>query len=144
MGAVAFRFSRRGRSPRLVGILICIYAALLAAILLIDAAWWLMALLALPTLPALYDLYANPEAGLTLDDTALRWRSGGRRGELALDEIDHMRLDTRWDFSVRATAVLKSGRKIRLPDESLPPHRELEQAIEARRMRVERHHFTIL
>ncbi|TDK43092.1 hypothetical protein [Antarcticimicrobium luteum] len=143
-GAAAYSFSRRGRTPRLLGVLICVYGALLAAIIFYNAARWLMALLALPTLPALYDLYADPTAGLRLDDAAIRWHSGRRHGELALDEIDHMRLDTRWDLSVRATAVLRSGRRIRLPDESLPPHRALEAALMARGLRVERHHFTQL
>ena len=144
MGEGAYSFSRRGRTPRLLGILICIYAALLAAIILFDAAWWLMALFALPTLPALHDLYADPESGLRLDDRTLSWCSGRRHAELALDEIDHMRLDTRWDFSVRATAVLTSGKKIRLPYESLPPHRVLETELQARGVRVERHHFSLL
>lgn len=143
MDPAAYSYRRRGRSPRLVAVLIGVYAALLAAILLFDAAWWLMALLALPTLPALYDLYADPEAGLDLDGETLRWHSGRRHTELALTEVERIRLDTRWDFSVRATAVLTSGRKIRLPDESLPPHRALEAALTARGLRVERHHFTL-
>lgn len=142
MEARAYCFSRRGRSPRLLGLLICIYGALLAAIVLYDAALWLMALMVLPTLPALYDLYTDPEAGLRLDGSTLHWHSGRRRGAVTLDEIEHMRLDTRWDFSVRVTAVLNSGRKLRLPAESLPPHRLLESEMLARGLRVERHHFT--
>lgn len=138
-----YSFSRQGRSPRVLGVLICVYAVLLAAVLFLDAAWWLMALLALPTLPALHDLYRNPEAGLELDAKTLSWRSGRRSGTLALSEIARLRLDTRWDFSVRATAVLTSGRRIRLPDESLPPHRILEAEFLARGVQVERHHFTV-
>lgn len=144
MAGGSYSFCRRGRTPRLLGILICVYAVLLAAIILFDAAWWLMALFAVPTLPALYDLYADPEAGLALNDTTLSWHSGRRHAALTLDEIDRMRLDTRWDFSVRATAILKSGRKIRLPYETLPPHRVLEAELAVRGVRVERHHFTIL
>lgn len=138
-----YSFSRQGRSPRVLGVLICVYAALLAAILFLDAAWWLMALLVLPTLPALHDLYRNPEAGMDLDDRTLSWRSGRRSGALALSDIARLRLDTRWDFSVRATVVLTSGRRIRLPDESLPPHREFEAELLARDIPVERHHFTV-
>lgn len=144
MATPAYSYRRHGRSPRLLVVLICVYALLIAAVLLYDAAWWLMALLALPTLPALHDLYADPEAGLDLDDRTLAWHSGRRHAELALNEIDHIRLDTRWDFSVRATAVLETGRKIRLPYESLPPHRALEAEFQARSLRVERHHFTLL
>ena len=42
-----FKFTRQNRAPRTVGVLICVYAALLALVILFDAAWWLMALLAL-------------------------------------------------------------------------------------------------
>lgn len=138
-----FTFSRQGRTPMTLGIVICIYAALLAAVILIDAAWWLVALLTLPTLPALWDLYADPSAGLRLNGQRLAWHSGRRSAQLDLDEIDHMRFDTRWDFSVRVAAVLKTGRQIRLPQESLPPHRRFEAELQARGMRVERHHFRV-
>ena len=116
---------------------------MLGALVFFDAAWWLMALLGLCTLPALWEFWQNPGAGLTLCDRQLFWHTGRRSATLALTEIDHMRLDTRWDFSVRATAVLRNGKRVRLPCESLPPHRLLEQACAARGIRVERHHFTV-
>ena len=139
----ALAFTRHARTPQTVMILIAIYATLLAAIILIDAAWWLMAALALLTLPALWDLWRDSGAGLRLNDTHLDWHTGRRSGRLDLSEIDHMRFDTRWDFSVRVTAVLKDEKRVRLPYEALPPHRALEAAFVARGLRVERHHFTI-
>lgn len=142
-GPDLLEFHRHGRSAGTATILAAVWAAMLAAIRWLDAAWWLMALLALPTLPALWDLIANPSAGLRLTDARLHWHSGRRQGDLALGEIDRMRLDTRWDLSVRVTAVLTSGRSVRLPHESLPPHRALEQALTDRGVRVERHHFTV-
>jgi len=106
--------------------------------------WWLMATLALLTLPALWDLWRDPSTGLRLDDTRLEWHSGRRSGTLDLSEIDHMRFDTRWDFSVRVTAMLDNNKRVRLPYEALPPHRALEAAFSARGLRVERHHFSIM
>ena len=140
---VSFVFSRNARTWRTGLILIAVYAALLAAILWLDAALWLMALLALPTLPALADLWRNPSAGVTLDARQLDWHSGARHATLHLNEIDHMRFDTRFDFSVRVMAVLTSGKRIRLPDESLPPHKTFEAELTARDVRVERHHFVV-
>lgn len=137
-----FVFNRQGRSSRTVAILIIIYTVLIAAVLLIDAAWWLMAGLALLTLPALWDLYRDPSAGVQLSNTALRWHSGRRQGELALSEIDHMRFDTRWDFSVRVSAVLPNKKRVHLPFESLPPHQSFEAAFEARDVAVKRTHFS--
>lgn len=141
--AAALEYTCRGRNPRTVVILICIYTALAALIVLFGAAPWLMGLLALVTLPALWDLWTDPSAGLTLDGQSLRWHSGRREGQLRLDEIDHMRFDTRWDLSVRVSTVLKTEKRLRLPHECLPPHRELEAAFQERGVRVERHHFTV-
>jgi len=138
-----FVFARSGRSWRTALILVAIYAVLLAAIALVDAAWWLMALLALLTLPALADLWRNPGAGVTLDVRRLIWHSGARTATLPLDEIDHMRFDTRFDLSVRVTAILTNTNRLRLPDESLPPHKTFEAELNARDIRVERHHFVV-
>lgn len=142
MGA-PLTFTRRGRDRRVLAVVIGIYGVLLAAIILVDAAWWLMAALALLTLPALWDLWRDPSAGIRLDDTRLDWHSGRRSGTLELREIDHMRFDTRLDFSVRVTAVLKNDKRIRLPYEALPPHRAFEAGFDARGIAVKRHHFTI-
>ena len=138
-----FIFSRKGRRPRTLAVLIAIYAVLIAAVILVDASGWLMGGLALLTLPALRDLYLNPSAGVRLEDAQLDWHSGRRHGSLSLAEIERMRFDTRWDFSVRVTAMLRSGKRVRLPDESLPPHRTFEAAFEARGIPVERQHFRV-
>jgi len=138
-----FVFARRGRSARIFMVLIVIYAALAGAVILVDASPWLMAALALPTLPALWDLYFDPGAGVRLDAERLTWHSRRRRVDLGLDEIDHMRFDTRWDFSVRVSAVLHDGKRLRLPHEALPPHRLFETAFVNLGVTVTRHHFSI-
>jgi len=132
-----------GRNRRTVVTVIGVYFALLAAIILVDAAWWLMAIVALFTLPALWDLYSNRSAGVSLNGTTLRWFSGRRSAELGFDEIEHMRFDTRLDFSVRVSAVLEGKRRVRLPYDALPPHQEFEDAFKSRGIRTERHHFTL-
>ena len=138
-----FRFVRQGRSRTTLWILLLVYSGLLAAILWLDAALWIAVLLALPTLPALWDLWKDPQSGLELTDQSLDWWSGSRRAAVALDEVDHFRFDTRFDFSVRVTLVPKEGRKIRLPQESSPPHRVFEAELLKRGQTVERHHFVL-
>ncbi len=138
-----YSYTRHNRTPRTVLILVCVYAALIALIILFDAAWWLIGLLALATLPALWDIARGTRAGMSLDHDGIRWFSGNREGHVALADIDYVRLDTRWDFSVRASLVLQSGKRIRLPDESTPPHRDLETVLEQAALRVERHHFNV-
>ena len=139
-----FQHVNHGRNHRTATIVILIYFALIAAIIVVDAAWWLMAILAAFTLPALWDLATNRSAGVELNDTALLWYTGKRKATMGLSEIDHMRFDTRLDFSVRVSAVTPERKKIRLPYECLPPHRIFEDALTARGVRVERHHFTLM
>ncbi|MBJ6370007.1 hypothetical protein [Sedimentitalea arenosa] len=140
--AEPFTFTRQGRSRRTLSVLILVYAGLIGLIVAVDAAWWVMGLLALLTLPALGDLYRNPSAGVRLDDNQLDWHSGRRKGTLDLAEIDHMRFDTRWDFSVRVSAMLTGEKRVHLPFECVPPHRDLEAAFQTRDIPVKRTHFS--
>ncbi|WP_170769236.1 hypothetical protein [Ruegeria lacuscaerulensis] len=138
-----YTFTRQNRTPRVLAILLCVYGVLIALVILFDAAWWLMALLALTTLPALWDFARGTSAGLTLGPDRISWFTGARQAEVNLADIDHVRMDTRWDFSVRVSLVLRSEKKIRLPDESTPPHREFERLLQQAGLRVKRHHFTV-
>ena len=136
---------RRPARRLLTGVVVTlVLGLLLAAWIWFEAATWLMIVLALFTLPAFFDLVANPAAGLELSGQTLRWFSGRRTAEVPLPAIVHVRLDTRLDFSVRASVVLQTGRKIRLPFEATPPHREFEAALEGAGIKVMRHHFQLL
>ena len=139
----AYTFTRRNRTLRNVAVLAAVYAALMAALLQLDAAPWLVGGLALFALPALWDVLAGTSASLSLDRAELRWRSGRREGDLGLAEIASVRFDTRWDLSVRVTLRLHGGKRVRLPQDCVPPHREFEAALQARGLPVERHHFTV-
>ena len=139
-----FRFTRHNRTPRTILILICVYAALVALLVLLDAAWWLVGLLGLTTLPALWDVAHGTRAGVSVDQNGVQWFSGKREAEVPMADLDFIRFDTRWDLSVRTSLVLKSGKRIRLPDEATPPHREFETALQQAGLRVERHHFNIM
>ena len=137
-----YAFERHARSGAAIATLATIYAALLAALYWLDAAPWLIGALALTTLPALRDVIAAPLAGLRLTDDAIAWHSGRRHGRVERSEIVCLRLDRRWDFSVRAALMLADGKRIHLPQESLPPHQVLEAEATARGLRVERHPFS--
>ena len=139
-----FRFARAGRSRATTLTLAAAYLLIFAVWALLDAHPLILAALAVPTLPALADLWRNPQAVTCLDHDHLRWRDGRRQAEVALAEIDHLRMDTRLDLSVRTTVVLTSGERLRIPPAAQPPHRDFEQALTARRVAVRRHHFTAL
>ncbi|WP_121061834.1 hypothetical protein [Chachezhania antarctica] len=140
-----FTFERSGRSS---AAMLSVAAAMMILILLrivFVAAWWLLAILLIPVLPAIRDLIVDAPASLSLDDERLIWTTGNRTGMLELAEIDHMRFDRRWDFSVRVTAVLKAHEKrVHLPEECLPRRDVLAQAFEARGMEIRRNPFSVL
>jgi hypothetical protein len=142
--AEPFSYRKEGRNTATLYAVVGIWFVLGALIILVDAAPWLMGLIGLATLPAILDLWRNPHSGLDFTPDALTWFTGRRAGSLPWQEIDRFRFDTRLDFSVRASAVLHSGRKIRLPYECTPPHQRFEAALNARGIRTERHHFSLI
>lgn len=144
MAAEPFRFRRAGRNRTTLLSVAAVWALLIAAVILLDASLWLMGLVAALTLPAIWELATNPAAGLDLTQTELTWFTGRRSGTLARGEIALVRLDTRLDFSVRATVLVTTGRTIRLPYECTPPHRAFEQALNVHGIRTERHHFSLI
>jgi hypothetical protein len=143
VGAEGFSYRSQGRTRVTALAVTGTWLVLGGLVLTVDAAPWLMGCIGLFTLPALWDLWRNPQAGLDFTPVALTWFSGAREGRIPWAEIDRVRLDTRLDFSVRASAVLRSGQKIRLPYECTPPHRALEAALAARGIPTERHHFSL-
>jgi hypothetical protein len=137
-------YRSQGRSLRTGVTVLGIWIALITLWIGLDAATWIVAFLTLFTLPALWDLVTNPPSGLTLNDTTLSWFTGKRSATVQLEEIDLIRLDTRLDFSVRVTLVLKTGTKIRLPFEATPRDQVLEDALTARGLKTRRTHFQLM
>ena len=139
-----YRFETSGRNAKTLITLLCVWGVIGLGVVAIDASLWLAGLIFLCTIPALYDLLAGRRSGVSLSTAGLSWFAGKRTGDITWDKISHMRLDTRLDFSVRASAVLVSGRKERLPHEATPKADIFEAELTARDIKVERHHFSLL
>lgn len=139
-----FDFARHGRSPATFGAVLLTWLACALGLWFFDAAGWIIAVVLLFTLPAIWDLWAGTLAGATLTRQGLTWYSGRNRVEIPMDEIDHIRLVTRLDLTVRAAVVLRSGRKLRLPPEATPPHQDFEAALRDHGLEARRHHFSFL
>lgn len=137
-------YTNQGRRPATALILVAIWTALIAAYVWLDASPFILLLLGAFTLPALYDLVADPRATLSLDDQHLRWNTQCQEAEIALSEIDHLRFDTRLDLSVRLTVVRPSGVKIRVPVPATPPHTLFEQTATEAGLKTVRHHFSLM
>ena len=139
-----YSFETTGRNRKTLVAIGVVWVAIITAVLWLEASLWLMGGIALCTAPALYDLITARRSGVTLSAEGLSWFAGARTGDISWNKISHMRLDTRLDFSVRASAVLITGRKVRLPLEATPPVDTFEDVLTARDIKVERHHFSFL
>ncbi|PCJ10472.1 MAG: hypothetical protein COB16_00130 [Rhodobacteraceae bacterium] len=139
-----FTFSRQGRSGRAM-LAVILWLALLAALgLYLHAALWLLMVLALPLLPALWELWRNPASSFILSQDCMDWSTGSQQASAQLADVTKVRFDTRWDFSVRVTLILHAGRKLRLPPQVLPAHRQFETELQLRGVKTERHHFVVI
>jgi len=139
-----FRFTRDARSAGTMLVLAAWLCALIALWAVFQARGWIVALLALPVLPGLWELWRNPAAWLELTDDHLRWQAARSTADIALHEIDHVLLVTRWDFSIRATVHTRYGTHHRMPAEVTPKAQALEEALAKRAITLKRQHFTVL
>ncbi|UOA27690.1 hypothetical protein [Pseudosulfitobacter sp. DSM 107133] len=137
-------YQRSGRRPVTLITLVTIWILLAVAMVRFDASVWVVWIGALATLPALYDLVTARVSLLRLTDAVLNWQSGKRNGSVTLQDIKTVRLDTRLDLSIKATLVLHTGSRLRLPLDVVPPAQAFEDALRARGVAVERHHFRLV
>ena len=137
-------YQASGRDRRTILVVTVFWIGLAFLYFALHAAGWIVAILGFFSLPAVWDIISDRPSGLELSDTRIKWYSGAREHETELANIKSVRFDTRLDFSVRVSLVLRNDRKVRLPYDCLPPHRELEGRIKARGIKTERHHFTLL
>jgi hypothetical protein len=137
-------FTRHARRRSNGLILLGVWSLLLLIWLQFDASPWIIAVLTLATAPALWGWAKGRRAGLSASDAGLSWYSGPHGASLHWAEVQHLRLDTRLDWSIRATLTLTNGQRLRLPLEAVPDPDALEAVFQARNIAVERHHFSLL
>ncbi|KNG95093.1 hypothetical protein [Pseudaestuariivita atlantica] len=142
--APPFHFERPARTRRNVVVVITVLFGLGAARVLLDAAWGILAVGALVTLPAVWDMARNHVATLSLDDRALGWSTAGQTGTVPLPDISRVVLDTRLDLSTRMTLELRDGSKLRLPSECVPDKDVIDATCRARGLDVRRNAFALL
>ncbi|UWR23644.1 hypothetical protein [Sulfitobacter sp. S190] len=139
-----YTYQSHGRQPTTIAVVLAIWAALLAAWYFLDAALWIIGVIAAFTAPAVYDIAANPVARFSLSHSHLVWQADRSDADIDNRQIDHLRLDTRLDLSIRLSVVLPNGRKLRVPQPATPPPRELEQAAALAGLTLKRHHFSLM
>lgn len=133
-----------GRNARTALVLAGVWAALVLLAVVLDAAVWVVAGLALFTLPALWDMVSDRPSGMIVTRDDLHWHSGAQADTIPLPRIRAVRLDRRLDLSYRVSIVLRDDRRIRLPQDCLPGIPALEAALAQAGVTVERHPFSLL
>lgn len=136
-----FHYEANGRNRSTLITVLAVWAVLAGLVFWVDMSLVIAGIVALFTLPALYDLIMARASALYLDDTTLSWNAGHKTGEIAVKKIKLIRFDTRLDLSVRLTVVFYVGPKVKIPFEATPPHRAFEAELETRGIKTERHHF---
>ncbi|WP_127116191.1 hypothetical protein [Shimia sediminis] len=132
-----------GRSPTtMLGL--AAYLGFLVFLSSVGTLEWIILGLGLFAVPAAIDLLRNPVTDFELNAQNIRWKNSGQEAELPLSRIQRARFDTRWDFSVRVTLILRDSSKLRIPQDVTPPHQTLEQAFKDRDIATERHHFRVV
>lgn len=129
--AEPFQFARRARRPGALALVATALGFLGFLVFGVVAHPVLIAVYALLISPAIWEIFRNARASLTLDSDAIAWQSGGRGHAVALADVDRVNLRTTLDFSQRATIHLKTGQKLRIPAECLPGGRALDHALDA-------------
>ncbi|MEQ9693695.1 hypothetical protein [Shimia sp. SDUM112013] len=133
----------QGRNPRTF-LALGAALAVLAFLYSIGTVTWVLVVLGLFAVPAAFDVLRNPRATFTLDDTHIEWKSNTQHARVPLHQVQGARFDTRWDFSVRVTLTLVDQSKMRIPQDTMPPHQALENALKEREIKTERHHFRVV
>ncbi|WP_243612303.1 hypothetical protein [Shimia aestuarii] len=141
--SLPFRHQTRGRSLR-TALAVAAALVVLIGLYLVGTLLWLLAVFSLFLLPALLDLLRDPKGHFELTETDLKWDTPRLSAALPVARIAKARFDTRWDFSVRVTLILHDGKKLRIPQDVLPPHQALENAFKSLNIPVERHHFRVI
>ncbi|MEO9896101.1 MAG: hypothetical protein ABJD13_06135 [Paracoccaceae bacterium] len=130
-----FELGVSGRRPAtgivVAAVWVAVLSVLIFTVVVFGSAMWLVALF---TLPALYDLLTNLKVGTRLGQDAGNWFSGSRDAKRPWDQV---RRDTHLDLFLGACFVLITSRKLHLPVETTPPHVECKSALAAPNIKAE-------
>jgi len=139
---VIYSWSRRGRRPVVLWGLATLWGLALCFWLVFDAAWFVSALIAASTLPALYDYWRNQTALVEIHPGRVSWCSSLVDGDRT--DIDHVRLNRQFNGSMKITLIHPDGTHTRLPPDITPPITEFETALSSAGISAQRHPFTAL
>lgn len=137
-----FHFHKSARRRSSIVIISAIWIALLGLNVFLDARIWILAIFALFTLPAIFDIAKGRESKLHIDDRIVEWSPGsGKDGSALLANILQVGVRIRLDFSRRIRFDMRDGTVLRLPPDCTPPGNALEAAFAERQIPIRREYF---
>lgn len=137
---MSYHFERRARSPRNVAFLTTVWVGLAAVWIGLDAAWWVVVALAMFTLPAVWDIARDARSSVTVSTGCITWQGAFSEGQRK--DVDHVRMNRRFDGSMKILLVHVGGATTRLPPDISPPPDAFEAALVAANIPVQRHPFS--
>lgn len=135
-------FTRRARRPAAFIMLASALIVLAFLIFGVEAHPAIVTVFAVLMSPALFEIIRNAESTLHLDDTHLEWQSGRQSRRIVLADIDRVTLQRIYDFSFRGWVHLKSGQRLRIPEDAMPDADTIRAALETRGIPVSRSIFS--
>lgn len=137
-----YRYERRGRRGSTLFKLAIVWGIIAFCLLYLDMVWWIAALVLAITLPAIIDYIKDKRIWIEVWPNRLVWQaslSGGESGT-----IDHIRLNRRFDGTMKVILVHVGGATTRLPPDLAPPSEPFEAALQTAGFSVQKHPFSII
>ena len=134
-----YAWEGRGRRPAVFIAIAGLWALVALLWVLFDAAWFILLLFIAASLPLLRDALRDTTARIEVWPNRIVWASALLDGERG--DIDHVRLDRRFDGSLKITLVHPDDSHTRLPPDVTPPADALEAALIEAGISAERHPF---
>ncbi|AKS45693.1 hypothetical protein SAMN05444287_0791 [Octadecabacter temperatus] len=136
-----YRHERRGRRWGVALPLFGAWVAIFALWISLSAAWWIVVIAVAFTLPALWDVIRDTRTWVEVWPQRIVWGSALRSGETA--DIDHVRLDRKFDGGMKITLIHVGGTHTRLPPDVSPPVDAFQKALKDAGITAQRHPFSV-
>ena len=136
-----YRHEVRGRRTSTLLKVTIVWGIALSGVLFLDMAWWIAAVLLAFTLPALVDYIRDTCVWVEVWPSRLVWQSTLSDGDCS--DIDHVRLDRRFDGGMKITLIHVGGTHTRLPPDVSPPIEAFQEALKDAGIAAQRHPFSV-
>lgn len=136
-----YEWEGRGRRPAVFVAIVALWFAAAALWLIFSVAWFIVLLLLATSAPLIRDALRDDTTRVEVWPKRLVWTSSLTSGDRA--DIDRVRLDRRFDGSMKITLLHPNGSHTRLPPDVTPPPDALEAALDEAGISAERHPFSV-